>query len=222
MACDEFEVDIERRRHGALDAAGAERLDRHLEDCPACRAYQQLVTSSEDVMSGSAMESLQSINWSLLESRLARARAWRRWSPWLAVAALAALVPLTAAGVPEEARQVTAAVGGALAVVITVSNFLRARAWRREVMAASESRGDLLAFWRKDLDRRIGLRRLWPVNIASGALLTLPALVHRAGEPALTWPQAVIVFSVAGLTLAQGAWFAVELGRLRRERAELG
>jgi hypothetical protein len=36
-ACDEFEVAVEMRRHGALGAPEAARLEEHLRACAACR-----------------------------------------------------------------------------------------------------------------------------------------------------------------------------------------
>jgi anti-sigma factor RsiW len=36
--CEEFQVQVSLRAAGALDAAEAARLERHLEACPACRA----------------------------------------------------------------------------------------------------------------------------------------------------------------------------------------
>jgi predicted anti-sigma-YlaC factor YlaD len=37
--CDEFEVHIEKRLHGALGETEQERLEAHLVGCEACQAY---------------------------------------------------------------------------------------------------------------------------------------------------------------------------------------
>ena len=48
--CTEFEIALERRRHGALLPDEETRLTAHLETCSSCRQYESLMTGMEDEM----------------------------------------------------------------------------------------------------------------------------------------------------------------------------
>ena len=49
-SCDDFEVAIEKRRHGALEADETTKLEVHLASCLSCRTYEQRGTEMEATM----------------------------------------------------------------------------------------------------------------------------------------------------------------------------
>lgn len=69
-ACDEFEVAVEMRRHGALGAPDAVRLAGHLATCASCRAFDEMTRNTEEVMGLSADELAGGMDWDRVAARV--------------------------------------------------------------------------------------------------------------------------------------------------------
>ncbi len=81
-SCDDMQVDLERRVHGALDVDGARELDAHLAGCETCRAAQRLVEETRAQMVATADAVVRDARWDVAERRLAHERrelARARW-----------------------------------------------------------------------------------------------------------------------------------------------
>lgn len=72
---DEFELEIEMRLHGALDAARAAALDAHLATCAECRAFEKLSKETEKTMTANAMAQVSGVDWAAIQRRL-RGKLW--------------------------------------------------------------------------------------------------------------------------------------------------
>lgn len=65
--CDEFEVAIEKRLHGALGEPEQAALEEHLAGCPGCRAYQAAARGAEAGMSQRAKAAGAEVDWARVE-----------------------------------------------------------------------------------------------------------------------------------------------------------
>jgi hypothetical protein len=221
MTCDEVQIALEMRRCGALDASETERVASHLRDCEACRAYERAMTRVEETMNQMTMEAAGQVNFSDLAARVARLGRWHGRVWWRA---LVLSPPLLAAivlwAMPAEDRPLGWALGIVTVALMLGRMTMARRRFQRESAEAARSREDLLAFWRGDLDQRIRWLRLWPMNIVSAILLSLPALLDRVHS--LPTGGAAFVYGLAAFMLIQGLYYGIwRLPRLRRERAEL-
>src|SRR5512136_843647 len=61
--CEEFQVAIEMRLHGALGEAGRAPLEEHLARCERCRAYEAAARGTEAVMAEEASEAVARVDW---------------------------------------------------------------------------------------------------------------------------------------------------------------
>ena len=65
--CEEFEVAIEKRLHGALGKPEQAALEEHLAGCPGCRAYQAAAREAEAGMSQRAKAAGAEVDWARVE-----------------------------------------------------------------------------------------------------------------------------------------------------------
>ena len=108
---------------------------------------------------------------------------------------------------PAEARLFGWALGVAVSAGMLTRMTLDRRRFQREAADAAGTREDLLVFWRRDVDRRIGMLRFWPVNIMAAILLPLPAILdHRHALPT---GGAALVYGLALFMLIQGLYYGV-------------
>jgi hypothetical protein len=145
--CETFEVEIEMRGHGALDASRVPALEAHLAQCPSCRRYQALARRTEQTMIAHTLD----VNG--LEARILALHEYRRSRSWLALAvpAVMALLLIWEVGHPLELG-VTLGVAGLLMFgLFRLRLAFEARATAR----LSRSQEDYLAHYRKLLARRI-------------------------------------------------------------------
>jgi hypothetical protein len=151
-ACDDFQILIEMKAHGALDAEAAARVEAHLAGCGACRDYSQLV---ETMGRATKLELPQSIEWDRVRQRVRGvARAYRRGAMRVAIASACLAVLGLATGWPRPLRF---AAGGALLV-----GAYCALAWlaaRRTARVGNDPRG-LLAACESDLARSLRSSKL--------------------------------------------------------------
>src|SRR5687768_3614980 len=68
--CEDFEILIEMRQHGALDDAGAARLEAHLVSCAPCGAFAEIAKSTEAAMQASAKGLTGGMDWERSRERV--------------------------------------------------------------------------------------------------------------------------------------------------------
>jgi hypothetical protein len=214
--CDEHEIDVERRAHGALGPEEARALDEHLAGCERCRAFAALVGGVDAGLRGAAEEAARAVRWDVVERRLGeRARRMRR-ARWLVpVALLATAAVAFALGLPAGGALVMA--GGAVATTVA-ARALAAR-WLAELARAEASREGLLAFSRKQVDAELRAARVGSVALAALAVAQV-AVLEVLGPPT-AGGRAAVVAGAALLLVTAAALGLREAPRLRRERAEL-
>src|SRR5712692_4282140 len=82
VTCNEWEVRIERRGHGALAADEAGELEAHLAECAPCRAYAGLARGMERTMQTAGADLGERIDWARVRAgvdhgaRRARRELW--------------------------------------------------------------------------------------------------------------------------------------------------
>jgi hypothetical protein len=210
---DDFEIAIEQRRYGALDPAGAARLEEHLASCPDCRAFATLTSETEDEMRQQAALTISRVDWTRIEHGIGNWRDEIRRRPWRSL--IETIVMLPALWLVFGFNMIGPTVGAVIGLEI-VRRRLRGRL--AESQRAEASRGALLDFYRRQLDREIMEHRR-AVAIAAVTIVGFPLVI--LWRPHSTFQLAV----AAGLTFAMvclGAWLAlIKLPRLRRERATL-
>jgi hypothetical protein len=226
-ACEEFEIAALRRARGAIDAAGAARLEAHLGTCTACRAFAETAAVTEQALRGRSRRASAGRDWVRIRAGLdARSKDLRKHVvrslgvTWILVA-LAWLLE----GVPFALFT-----GGASVVTVAVVVIFHVLPRERAARRAARSDAALLAWYRADLDREIrSLRVARPMVFVLGALwlgtcaLSASQMIFAwsAGRPfdsrLQLFPPLVIAFVIA--QFAYQGW--VRLPRLERERKDL-
>lgn len=197
--CDDFEIAIEQRRAGVLDAAAVARLDAHLAGCPGCAAYR-------DVATALTVRAPDSLDWNRLTQQMSRRIANARRQFWIHLLS----IPVMAAVFAPFFGIRAALLGVAFWLVL----FLAASAAKHRRLRAGLADRDVVAAHRRELEvivRSARLnRRIFAPLVAIGALL---GVIGGALEPihAIVFGGAILTT----LTLEQQARVA------RRELAEL-
>jgi len=210
--CNDFELAIEQRLHGALDAAAEPGVAQHLAACAACRDFEASSRHLEEAMKTRATTVASEVDWSRIERGLAR---WKRQllaGNWHGLVLLILLIPLLAMVFGD----VTGGIVGGLVVVIL--GRIAARRAMNEARAIAGDTGALLFFLRRQLEKQIRTEK------QNARVLPLIALLPLAGllSHGLT-PWAVIGTAMSMLlfvALALRSRYQV-LPRLQRERAAL-
>jgi hypothetical protein len=186
--CETFEVEIEMRGHGALDASRIPALEAHLAQCPSCRRYQALARRTEQTMTAHTLD----VNG--LEARILTLQAYRRTRSWFAVAvpAAMALLLILAVGHPVEIGVTLALTGGLLFGLFR----LRVAAEARATARLARSQADYLAHYRRMLEGRI--RR---VHVLLGVIPLFACLSFLQATVWHLWPagmRTLPVYAVLG------------------------
>jgi hypothetical protein len=216
MSCDRFEIDVEMRRHGALDAVEERTLDEHLAGCAGCRLYADEGGTVEASLRASAEEDAAQVDWDRLHRGVLRLRRSYRWKLWLAPLFLlqTPLAFLLATGRAPDPQILAAGmvgnVGLYLAYVWLVNRPLR------EILRGT--RGDLLESYMRELKRQRLRARVW---VAINVALTLGCALFAFEQPSVR-----MVLYALGCATVFVAWAAYDLTwklpRLQRLLAEVG
>jgi hypothetical protein len=211
-SCNDFEVAVEQRRRGALDAPAAAELAEHLSSCAGCRAFETRSTELEDTMRTHAARVSAEIDWNRLGRSL---ETWRRQleaGTWKALAMVLLVVPVFWFAFGSAA---SALIGG---LTVVIWGGLHARRAIGDAREAARAPDQLLVFLRGQLDRQIRIERQNTRVLPILALLPLLLLLDRGVSAASLLGTALLMALFAALALR--ARLRV-LPRLRRERAEL-
>jgi Putative zinc-finger len=214
-SCDDFEVAIEQRLHGALESDPAVRLAQHLSSCDACRAFEAQSRELEQTMRTHAANAIRDVDWNVLARNLERWKKQMLAGAWKGLVAVIVAVPLLALVFGQ--RYIATSLVAGLGVVVW--GWLRTR---RSIAAAREVEhepGSLLALLRAQLDRLIRIEKQNALVLPFFTLVPIYGLL-QAGEltPWRIAGAAMLVLLFVALALRSRF---VLLPRLLRERAEL-
>lgn len=212
--CEEHEIAIEKRRHGALPAAESAALDAHLASCSACRAFEATSRRTEDAMAAMASEALGEVDWARVERgvRSSMARLVTAFAVMVSmVLALGALAWWTA---PAPGRD-DATLGFAIGAGLVLAVFATVAAVKTRTMLRLERGPEMLAWLRRDRARRLRVLRLFA--------FVGPLIAIAYGSRALGGSSKGALWAASAAVVAAGWAFAtfVKLPRLRREVADL-
>lgn len=218
-SCDDFEVAVEQRLHGALDAAGAARLADHLSSCAGCRAFETRSRELEDAMRTHAARMSDEVDWKQLGESLDRWRRQLLGGTWKGLAAIFLSVPFLALAFGYEVGGLSGLVSGIIGgLTVVVWGRIAARRAIAEARQAERASGQLLLFMRGQLDKLIRLEKQNALVLPFLALLPLYGPLSREITPWSLFGAAMLMVLMVGLALRSRF---IVLPRLRRERAEL-
>jgi hypothetical protein len=217
-ACDELQVQIGMRQHGALPAGQAAALDQHLEGCLYCQGFARGAGQVEATLRERAEREAAGVDWESLQGRVRRlALSYRRklWVAPLFLLQLPLAFLLGTGHLPD--RQLLAVVPAANVAIYLGYVWLVSRPFR-ELMAVVKSGEDLLRGYLRELRRqRLRARIFVVVNL----VLATALLATAATEPALR-----LRLYALGCALLFGGWAAFDLRatlpRLARALGEVG
>ncbi len=221
MDCEHYEVEIEKRAHGALSPETSAALDHHVADCPSCRAFVTTVQELGKAMHANTTHGISNVDWSRLERGFSAMTAnYRQAVPRIAVAALPMIALITWASSPGE-RLLTGLLSAAVVVTILVVGVVVRRRTDAKLAAVAGQRAEFVAAYRAELE--VTIRRLRHARVylpAFGALwLAIGVSQLIAGKAAVT---SAFWIGIGVLLLVQAIVAYRQLGHRLRERAELG
>lgn len=218
--CEAFEVDIEMRLHGALDAEESRRLDEHLAGCEGCRGFQAAASGTERLLREEPASPTRDFAGELRARAERFARDYRRRMRmgllWLlTVPAVYLLLKGPSAFVRNLVEVALLSVG--ITGLWTFAEWVRSRPLV-EVLAVARAEGDLFVGYRRELERRLRLlrQRIW------SNVIFVPLLAIFAFSPPISTRFCLLEIACI---LGCGVQFWYDLRakrRLRRELAELG
>jgi uncharacterized membrane protein len=217
--CEEFQVDIEMRLHGALGDAGRAPLEEHLATCAHCRAYEASARGAEAGMTAQAREAGAQVDWDRVErgirggvfASLRMLAAAVGAAAWLAGLVWLSTPPGLRAGRLERTIP-------AMVVVVVLVAFVAAYSGRR--LMALVDRGEMLETWRHMVVANLQwARRMQWATAAIVAFLLYKALTGTAAtfDPAVYYGGLALPMAAAWLYLRR-----VKLPRAEREARDLG
>jgi predicted anti-sigma-YlaC factor YlaD len=214
MTCEQFQIDIERDRHGALPDEERTALRAHLGNCSSCSAYEQVVGRTEATMTMLAKASLERTDWEKVRegARLERQRQGRKlWT--VALFFLATFVVVAIFGHATSGLLVTVAITLVAAFLLDVG----ITRWGMGVLERVDAPVEMLGLHRirlREQARFLG----WFRWVVLGGALGLPVYGYlRKGPPAVLVTAALGAL-VLTLFIRMNWW---DLPRARREAAEL-
>lgn len=213
--CDDIEVAIEMRNHGALPRSENDALTLHLKDCDGCRSFEALSTATENTMATYAQHYVESANWDALFATTHRV-IQRNTRDQIARGAFALFIAtlglMLMSAHPMKVAAIEAAAGTA---VFTLVWLVSKR--RRAALAGIKETGELLFQHRFELETRLRATR---------RVLALPILlpfIYLELQSILNSTRSWVGFGLlaAALVAQTGFVFFVRRPQLQRELNEL-
>ena len=217
--CEDFQVAIEMRLHGALGDAGRATLEEHLATCERCRAYEAAARGAEAILEAQARDAVSRADWEKVERGI-------RGGVAASVRMLATAVVVTAWMAGMVWLSTPAPVRGdrllrtlpSMGLMLVLVAFVSAYSARR--LTALVDRAEMMETWRHMVFANLQwARRMQWATAAIVAFLLYKALTGTAA----TFDPAVYYGGLA-IPLA-AAWFylrRVKLPRVEREARDLG
>ncbi len=219
MAHDDFEIAIEQRLCGALDAAGAQRLDEHLSGCPECRAYEARARQEDGGRKAMFGQEVSAVDLERIGHRAQKIVVRGRRLQWIMPLSYLLFMGGMAVVllVVSHNRDAALFCAGMGVVGALLWGYLTRRAQRRHLTVLA-TQGPL-ALQRAELDRKIRYQRIaalsyvgvvFPITLTSFLLWDKRPLERVGG----------VVVMLSALLFGLLTWLR-DLPRLRRERDEL-
>lgn len=215
-ACEQFEIELEMRLHGALPAGRAGALEGHLATCAACLTYEVRARSADDALRAGPSSS-GTVDWTAMRRRVV---SWRYAGLVGAILYSGAVLWLTATWWLERLGRSSSAIPSVsnlpldVLVAAALGAFLVRGAWARMKDARETSSPEYLNhLHHEDLVNRIASAR-------RGTWLWLPffACLLLARRPRVS----AAALAVDALMIALVLWERfVTLPRLEREEQDL-
>jgi hypothetical protein len=164
--CQEFEIQIEMRLHGAL--ADASALDAHLVTCASCRAFEELGKKTEHTMAETARIETKQIDWkSLRETMKSRLSHDTKARIALFGGTCVAQVAAMSTFAPNKPHFPQLYINWAVTFVLIIGVLaVIGRVERRRLRSYEDSQEDMLFFQRAYLESR-----LWRTYFAVACLV---------------------------------------------------
>jgi predicted anti-sigma-YlaC factor YlaD len=218
-SCEEFEIAIERRLHGALGDPERAQLEEHLAHCERCRAYEVAAREAEARMGAQARQALSEVDWGRVERGIrggVYASVRMLAGAVLASAYLAGMVWLSTPAElrPERLARTLPAMGLVVVLLALVGGYSARR------LSALADRDEMLETYRHIVAANLGwARRMQWATAAIVAFLLYKALTGRAStfDPAVYYGGLALPLAASWLYLRR-----VKLPRAEREARDLG
>ena len=222
--CREFQVAIEMRLHGALEADMTAGLDEHLASCEACRRFETLARKTEGTMNTCANTAASGMDWERVRKKIeAMERGLHRELSWpttlfaMAIGAATGAVTVWAVGSKNPLYDSIF-----LCVFLAVLIWYCRRGLRRRLQELKQVEGvreEIVQYYRKDVERRIKVqRRCMLPSLLFGLFFIGVGLCTASSATSIAF---YVAWGLIWILLPLYSRVAV-LPRLQRERKELG
>jgi uncharacterized membrane protein len=218
-SCEDFEIAIEKRLHGALGEPERGPLQEHLAHCQRCRTYEAAAGEVEAVMSERARAAVVDVDWARVERGIrggVHASVRMLGAAVVTAAYMAGMVWLSTTPELREARLLRTL--PAMGVLVVLVAFVAAYSARR--LVALVDREEMLETYRALVAANLHwARRMQWATAAIVAFLLYKALTGTAGtfDPAVYYGGLALPMAAAWLHLRR-----VKLPRAEREARDLG
>ncbi len=223
MTCEQAELSIGMRQHGALDAAGLSDLEAHLAGCASCRRFEDTTRRLETDMQSQTMDELSRIDWTRVETRMRKLHEENRHlltrSLAMALVLTIAITWVTGGHSPADYVE-TATQTLAMSAILMAAFVLQLRRRRREEAMAGTSREGVLGFCRTQVDGAVQRTRWFRfLNPIFGVIWLVGGLrIHASGG---TTAATVFFLGFGVLLIGWGVTTHFDYRRLLREQATL-
>jgi hypothetical protein len=212
-SCDPFEMAIEMRLHGALARAEEDDLAAHLATCASCQGFERLAKGTETAMTERTATHLETIDWDALLRRTITF-VERQSRQRLAVGALvvaATIGMMLVMGFPALSTAGETLATGCLLLAVF---WVKSRRKLANARGAREDTGELLFFYRRELEDRLRATTMTAVLVPSWLVVSF-LLIFR---PYLVSPHAWAGFLGLCAVMLSIAAYAVVVRRPRIQR----
>jgi hypothetical protein len=217
--CEEFEIAIERRLHGALGDPERAPLDAHLAHCSRCRTYEAAARGAEAGMGARAREAVEGVDWEQVERGIrggVQASVRMLAGAVIAAAWMAGVVWLSTPPELRAGRMLRAlpAMGIMLVLVALVAGYSARR------LVAMVDRGEMLETHR----HMVAANLAWARRMQWATAGLVAFFLYKALTGQGTTFDPAVYYGGLGLPLA-AAWLylrRVKVPRAEREARDLG
>lgn len=218
-SCEEFQVAIEKRLHGALGEAERAPLDEHLARCERCQAYEATARGAEAVMEAQAREAVAQADWERVERGIRGGvhASVRMLATQVFFAAWVAGMVWLSTPAPLRGERLLRTMPSMVVLVVLVA-FVAAYSGRR--LTALVDRGEMLETWR----HLVLANLLWARRMQWATAAVVAFLLYKAFAGRATTFDPTVFYGGLAVPVA-GVWFylrRVKLPRVAREARDLG
>lgn len=217
--CDDYQLELEMRRHGALEPDAAEALELHLQGCERCRRAEALARSTEAAMHETATAAVRGVDWKKIQRNVEKDQRLLKALPVLMLASFAIQGPILAYVLAPDRWLRGGLLIAGMGVGAALLTWLGMRGRVARTTAAQRQGLDaLLQHRREELETRIKEVRVGRWMLVAG---TVPVMAIPVIKGAATGAYGAFA-AIAACALGAAAYYQfVGLPKLLRERDEL-